>query len=226
MTGKFYVYGDSLLKATVPDEQFRYHFHAAELLESYPAAQQVVNRAKMGATVRKGLQLVQHDLQRGQQARAALVGYGGNDSDFDWQAVSDDPEGEHHPRTELPEFRRLLTETVNLLRQGGIQPLLMTLPPIDAGRYLDFVCRGGADKSRILRWLGDCQMIYRYQELYSDTVAQVAAEQSVPLIPVRRAFLWDQNYCRMISPDGIHLNMTGYRRLFDTIADWTAAHLA
>ena len=148
MTGKFYVYGDSLLKATVPDEQFRYHFHADELLDSYPAGQQVV------------------------------------------------------------------------------QPVLMTLPPIDAARYLDFICRGGADKGRILRWLGDCQMIYRYQELYSDTVAQVAAEQAVPLIPVRRAFLWDQNYCRMISADGIHLNMTGYRRLFDTIADWTAAHLA
>ena len=226
MTGKFYVYGDSLLKATVPDEQFRYHFHADELLDTYPGAQQVVNRSMMGATVRKGRQLVERDARRGLDARYALVGYGGNDSDFDWQAVSDDPTGEHHPRTELPEFRRILSETVALLRQRGVQPVLMTLPPIDAGRYLDFICRGGADKGRILGWLGDCQMIYRYQELYSDTVAQVAAEQAVPLIPVRRAFLWDQNYCRMISADGIHLNMTGYRRLFDTIADWTAAHLA
>ena len=52
-----------------------------------------------------------------------------------------------------------------------------------------------------------------------------AAEQQVPLIPVRRAFLWDQNYCRMISPDGIHLNMTGYRRLFDTIGQWAQEHL-
>ena len=55
--------------------------------------------------------------------------------------------------------------------------------------------------------------------------AAVAAEQAVPLIPVRRAFLWDQNYCRMISPDGIHLNMTGYRRLFDTIGQWAQEHL-
>ncbi len=222
MTDKIYLYGDSLLKATVPDEDFRYHFHASELLGDHP---EVVSRAMMGATVRKGLQLVERDTARGLDARYALVGYGGNDSDFDWQAISDDPAGEHKPKTELPDFARILGETVELLRQKGVQPLLMTLPPIDAGRYLDFVCRGGADKGRILSWLGDCQMIYRYQELYSDTVAAVAAEHHVPLIPVRRAFLWDQNYCRMISPDGIHLNMTGYRRLFDTIGQWAREHL-
>ena len=27
MDSKMYVYGDSLLKATVPDQEFRYHFH-------------------------------------------------------------------------------------------------------------------------------------------------------------------------------------------------------
>ena len=223
MTGKFYLYGDSLLKATVPDEEFRYHFHASELLSGHP---EVVSRAMMGATVRKGRQLVERDAARGFDAQYALVGYGGNDSDFDWQAISDDPTGEHHPKTELPEFRRILAETVELLRQKGVQPLLMTLPPIDAEKYLRFICRGGADRSRILSWLGDCQMIYRYQELYSDTVAAVAAEQAVPLIPVRRAFLWDLNYCRMISPDGIHLNMTGYRRLIDTIGRWARENLA
>ena len=82
MTGKFYLYGDSLLKATVPDEEFRYHFHAGELLSGHP---EVVNRAMMGATVRKGRQLVERDTQRGLNAQYALMGYGGNDSDFDWQ---------------------------------------------------------------------------------------------------------------------------------------------
>ncbi len=218
MEGTIYLYGDSLLKATVPDASFRYHFHAGELLGSYGA--QVVNRAKMGATVRKGRQLVQHDVDRGLVCRYALVAYGGNDSDFDWQAVSADPEGGHLPRTELGEFARILGETVALLRCRGVQPLLMTLPPIDAGRYLDFICRGGGDRGRILRWLGDCQRIYRQQELYSDTVAQVAAAERVPLIPVRRAFLASSNCAELISPDGIHLNLEGYRRLFDTIAGW------
>ena len=75
-----YVYGDSLLKATVPDEQFHYHFHLPEVMERYSGRQtEVVSRAKMGATIRKGQALLDHDLQRGLQADFALIAYGGND---------------------------------------------------------------------------------------------------------------------------------------------------
>ena len=73
-----YVYGDSLLKATVPDEAMRYHFHLAEVMARYPTERlEVVNRAKMGSTISKGLSLVAHDVQRGMDARWALVAYGG-----------------------------------------------------------------------------------------------------------------------------------------------------
>ena len=34
-----YIYGDSLLKATMPDEQFRYHFHLPEVMERYSGRQ-------------------------------------------------------------------------------------------------------------------------------------------------------------------------------------------
>ena len=65
-----YIYGDSLLKATVPDEEMRYHFHLPEVMAQYPTDRlEVVNRAKMGATVTKGLSLVEHDAARGIDAR-------------------------------------------------------------------------------------------------------------------------------------------------------------
>ncbi len=221
MRDKLYVYGDSLMKATVPDENFRYHFHIDEWMEQEPSpAVEVVNRARMGATIRKGQALVARDLERGAQGRWALIGYGGNDCDFDWGAVAEKPDGEHHPKTELPEFLHILKETAAALLQKGIQPVLMTLPPIDAQRYLDFICRRGLDRSRILHWLGDCQMIYRYQELYSDSVAQLAMAEGLPLIGVRQAFLGDRTCAGMIAADGIHLTMEGYRRLYGTIGDW------
>ena len=31
-----YIYGDSLLKATVPDAAMRYHFHLSEVMAQYP----------------------------------------------------------------------------------------------------------------------------------------------------------------------------------------------
>ncbi len=221
MRDKLYVYGDSLMKATVPDENFHYHFHIDEWMEQEPSpAVEVVNRARMGATIRKGQALVARDLERGAQGRWALIGYGGNDCDFDWGAVAEKPDGEHHPKTELPEFLHILKETAAALLQKGIQPVLMTLPPIDAQRYLDFICRRGLDRSRILHWLGDCQMIYRYQELYSDSVAQLAMAEGLPLIGVRQAFLGDRTCAGMIAADGIHLTMEGYRRLYGTIGEW------
>ena len=85
MPDKIYIYGDSLLKATVPDVDFHYHFHINEVMQRYQTKLvEVVNRSKMGATIRKGLSLVRHDLDRGLEARYALVSYGGNDSDYDW----------------------------------------------------------------------------------------------------------------------------------------------
>ena len=221
-----YVYGDSLLKATVPDDAMRYHFHLSEVMAQYPTERlEVVNRAKMGSTITKGLSLVEHDVQRGMDARWALVAYGGNDSDFDWADIAADPEREHKPRTELPEFLAKLKQTVAELLAAGVQPVLMTLPPIDGARYLDYICSGGLDRQRILHWLGDVGRIYRHQELYSDTVASFAMSEGLPLIDVRRRFLPLRELPQLIAADGIHLTMQGYRQLFDTLAQWVRSQL-
>lgn len=216
-----YVYGDSLMKATMPDQAFRYHFHLDELRERYHRdGLTLTNRAKMGATVSKGLALVTHDAERGLDARYALVAYGGNDSDFDWAEIAAWPEAEHRPRTELGAFRRLLTQTLEVLRGAGVQPVLMSLPPIDAERYLSFICRNGLNRGNILHWLGDVQRIYRYQEAYSDTVATVAARQDVPLVDVRSSFLLERQLPQLIAADGIHLTMPGYVKLYDILTGW------
>lgn len=226
MADKIYLYGDSLLKATIPDGQFRYHFHIDQLMQRYQTERvEVVNRSKMGATVSKGQRLVQHDLARGLQARYALVAYGGNDSDYDWFAVDAAPDGEHHPRTELPHFVETLRQLLNQLRRGGVQPVMMTLPPVDSERYLSFLCRDGLRRERIVSWLGDVQHIYHHQELYADAAAELALRQGVPLIPVRQRFLCSRDLPQLIAADGIHLTMPGYEQLFDTLADWLRHNL-
>ena len=220
-----FIYGDSLLKATVPDEDMHYRFHLPEVMAQYPTDRlEVVNRAKMGATVTKGLSLVEHDVQRGMDARWALVAYGGNDSDFDWEAIAAAPEQEHLPHTVLPEFIEKLRRAVQELTAAGVQPVLMTLPPIDGQRYFQFISQR-ADGGSILRWLGDVGRIYRHQEMYSDAVAALAMTEGLPLIDVRRQFLPMRDLPRFIAADGIHLTMAGYRCLFDTLAGWVRERL-
>ena len=67
--------------------------------------------------------------------------------------------------------------------------------------------------------------IYRHQELYSDAVAALAMTEGLPLIDVRRQFLPMRDLPRYIAADGIHLTMTGYRCLFDTLAGWIRERL-
>ena len=163
-------------------------------------------------------------MQRGMDARWALVAYGGNDSDFDWEAVAAAPEQDHLPRTTLPEFTEKLHCAVTALKSAGVQPVLMTLPPIDGQRYFRFISQK-TDGGSVLRWLGDVGRIYRHQELYSDAVAALAFAEGVSLIDVRRQFLPQRDLSGLIAADGIHLTMSGYRCLFDTLADWVRARL-
>ena len=135
-------------------------------------------------------------------------------------AIDADPEADHRPNTELPVFADTLHETLDALRQGGVQPVMMTLPPIDGERYLSFLCRDNLRRDRILDWLGEPQMIYRHQELYADTAAEIALRENIPLIPVRQTFLRNHRLSQLIAADGIHLTMGGYEQLFDTLADW------
>lgn len=80
------VYGDSLMKGTLPDEQLRYHFHT-DLFEAPLAGvdAEVTNKSVFGATSRKGVTLVQRDLARGHRYDWALIEYGGNDCNYDWR---------------------------------------------------------------------------------------------------------------------------------------------
>ena len=218
MAKKGFIYGDSLLKATVPEADGKYKFHLGEVMGRYgDAAEHITNRAKFGATVEKGMALVSHDLERGMDADWALIGYGGNDSDYAWADIAADPKAVHLPRTSLARFGEVLGQTVALLRERGVQPVLMTLPPIDAQRYFDFFCRSGLDRNAILSWLGEIGVIYRHQEMYSDAIATFARRQDVPLIDVRRCFLPDHHLGDLIASDGIHLTLPGYERMMDAI---------
>ena len=62
-----------------------------------------------------------------------------------------DPAGEHLCKVPPERFSRLMQAAVEAVRAAGGKPLLTTLPPIDPKRYLDWVCRNGLSRDRILQ---------------------------------------------------------------------------
>jgi acyl-CoA thioesterase-1 len=215
-----HVFGDSIMKGIVLDKKARRYMPLPDInfrkIEEKFAVR-IFNRSRFGCTVTKGLAMLRKFLEKEQECDCVLLEYGGNDCNFKWEEVAAHPDKEHKPATELPVFKDMLREMVNLLKRYGIRPVMMTLPPVDAEKYLAFMADKGLNTENILEWLGDAQMIYRYQELYSAQVAALAEETGSPLVDVRRLFLDKTHphpYKRLICDDGIHPSAEGHELIY------------
>ena len=219
---KIVIYGDSLMKGTVLDENMRYHTVMAENIRDFSKALglSVKNRAKFGSTIVQGAGIMERDLSESLDYDYALIEFGGNDCSFKWKEVAQNPELDHRPITSLEQFEKTCLCMISKLKARNITPALMTLPPIDAERHLDFIGREGDDRRGILRWLGDANMIYRFHEHYSSSIEKIAQITQTILVDVRSRFLVRHDLKDLICLDGVHLKPEGYRMIADAFADF------
>ncbi|MCU6625738.1 SGNH/GDSL hydrolase family protein, partial [Klebsiella pneumoniae] len=112
------------------------------------------NHSTMGRTITKGHEILTKDLAKDATNDIAIIEFGGNDCDFNWAEVAENPAAEHIPRTPINIFETQLLEMIARLKKLDIKPILMTLPPLHAKRYFDFITRDGLNKDNILQFLG------------------------------------------------------------------------
>lgn len=214
------VWGDSLARGVIyDDEKKRYRISpvcAANIISEKTGAV-ITNRSHMGMTSAQGLSQMQDDIARGIGGDVAFLEFGGNDSDFDWKAISEAPDAEHLPKTVISQYEEDMCRMIELSREHGMEPMLATLPPLMADRYFEFFSRNGLNRGNILHWLGDVNKIYRFHERYSLAVARIASKYNCRIMDLRTAFLdkWDARpyFCA----DGIHPNDAGQRLIGETI---------
>lgn len=211
------IWGDSLLKGVVFDElRNRYQILRGNCVQRLAALLPcpVENNALMGCTAPQGLELLR--ACEAQPGGVAIIEFGGNDCDLDWAAVAADPEADHQPKTPPEEFESKLEECVERARQAGMQPMLAVPTPLHAQRYFDWVTKG-LDRGAVLRFLGDVERIYRWQERYALLVCRAASKLGCPLIDLRSAFLAVKGYERLLCVDGIHPNEEGHALMLETM---------
>lgn len=221
---KIQIYGDSIMKGVEMDASKRYILPQecgwGKLESEFPLS--ISNNSKFGCTITKGIGQLERSLKKGLSCDMVLLEYGGNDCDFNWKEVAERPFDEHHPHTDLPVFEETYRKMVHLLKQHGITPIIMSLPPIDAEKYFEWICvRDKVDRKGLLCFLGDVQRIYRYQEMYSDAACKVAWETGAVLADVRRAFLDKRNFKDLLCDDGIHPNKNGHALMGETFEQFT-----
>ncbi|WP_205622771.1 SGNH/GDSL hydrolase family protein [Paenibacillus wynnii] len=220
---KYIVSGDSISKGVIYDEdRSRYVI----LEENYVSLLQnklngaLRNTAKFGNTLMKGLGNLKRDVLK-EKPDVVLIEFGGNDCDFHWGEIADNPEAEHNPKTDFPAFEKMLLDMIDFLRNQQIMPILMSLPPLNADSYFKWVSQNNpVSEVNILKWLGSVTKIYWWQERYNSTIIKVAESTKTKIIDVRGAFLQQPDFTKFICMDGIHPNKEGHRIIFDKVMDF------
>jgi lysophospholipase L1-like esterase len=179
------------------------------------------NRSRFGSTIQKAMALIRRDAQTPpEEPEIAVLEFGGNDCDYDWAAISEHPEAAYDCKTPPPLFLERYREAVELLRRSGRTPVILNLPPIHSGRYLDSICRNGLNRENILRWLGDVEAISRWQEQYSAMTERLAREKGAPLIDLRGAFpAGGDALAELTCADGIHPSRAGQGRIYRRLCE-------
>ena len=222
MTKRIALFGDSILKGIILGDDNRYHIskkvdwaHIEEKLDI-----EIVNCSKMGLCIKAGREKLEKFLNEHPEIDTIVLEYGGNDSDYAWDKVASNPLGVNSPKTDFTLFGENLKSMVNMIKSYNKKPVLMTLPPIIADKYFDFIVSLGNDKENIKTFLGDIQVIYRRQEMYSNEISKVARLTNVDLVDVRHMFLQSDNMENLYCQDGIHPNCDGQKLIMKAFLEY------
>lgn len=215
--------GDSITKGVVLNEQNRYSAADQCFLDiiSNELDLRIDNYGKFGCTVGYGNSVIERHTADIADSDYTFIEYGGNDCDFDWMKIAQDPHGEHKARTPLEEFTEELSSLVAKIRELGSVPVLISLPPILSDTYFSFFSRSMSDeqKNNIKEWLGgDIGIISRWHESYNRALFQVANQTRTQIIDITTPFdTFRGDLTSLYCADGIHPNARGHKLIAHSI---------
>lgn len=220
---KFLISGDSISKGVIYDDVKRKY---VVIENNYISLLQdkidgiVYNTARFGNTLFKGVRKLKSDVET-KNPDFVLIEYGGNDCDFLWNEIAENPTIDHKPKNDFNSFEKQLKDTIVYLKKSKVTPILLTLPPLNADRYFKWVSRNNSlAEKNIMKWLGSVTKIYWWQEKYNSIIIKIAEETNTRWIDIRGAFLQSPDYSDLLCIDGIHPNEKGHQIIANKIIDY------
>ncbi len=223
---KLEIYGDSILRGvTYSAETGRYGLYSKDRFSDlHECGIETKNNSRMGATVDRGLEMLRRNLSEEAAGTVVIFEYGGNDCDYKWAEVSENPDGEFLPNTPEDVYTETYREAIRFTRERGAIPVIASLVPIDAEKYMRWISKN-LSYENILRWLGDVSMLSRWQEYYSHKAERLAYETGAPLLDLRSTFLLSHDYKSLLCEDGIHPTARGHAMIDVAIAKFVKKNI-
>ena len=219
---KIGVFGDSILKGIQMDPEtkkyvVKNHIDLDKIQNKHLVS--IDNFSMFGCTINKGYSLLQRRLEK-RCFDIVLLEYGGNDCDFNWAKISENPHENHIPNTPFSTFIEIYIKIINQLKEKYIEPILTTLPPLEPQRFFDWFCNG-LNKNNILKWLGTVNTIYRWQEKYSRAIERIGFLTNTIVIDIRGSFLNHFKVDDLLCEDGVHPNTRGQKVITETFLNFS-----
>ena len=214
---KIAIWGDSVLKGVVLEEgKDRYSLLKDSSIELIKREYNLMikNNSKFGLTVTKAMRLMDKSLSKGDHPNYVLVELGGNDCDYNWKEISE------NPNTPLPKFIESINTIIEKFRANGIEPILTNLPPLSSQKYFDWFGKNGLNTDNIKKWMGNIDRIFRHQETYSLALMDIANKQKCDLIDIRTPIILEENTDDFICEDGIHPNEKAHKLMAHTFMNY------
>lgn len=226
---KITVWGDSILKGAVTGKNTGHLFDiikedsltlAKQKLDSLASENeflQIDNQSVFGSTITKTQKRLNKTLEKHQNQKGedwcdlAIIESGGNDCDYDWNILAQNPDSEMNPRTSVENFIRILDEMIQKLRQNHITPLVMTMPPLVGDWWYEHVSRDLNPEVMKKFTDGNIFKLYQNHEFYNLKLMEFCTKNNVQMVDMRKAMLSFSDYRKIMCRDGIHPNEDGYK---------------
>lgn len=208
-----YIFGDSLLRGVMPDENGMYHstnyIDFDGLARKYGIS--ISNYSMPTFTSVQGLDWIRKHIQSVPVPDIAIVEYGGNDCDYRWRelAASDRIISEPH-RTSPDEFADTYESILDELLAWGAMPVVTLCPPFPVHIYIRHLISSGISEEKIQAYITSYDNFASEYMTYKDTMRELASKKQLSVLNIEKTFAFLDNLVDYYSEDGLHPNKDGY----------------
>ena len=222
---KIFAFGDSVMKGVITTPQpicdGAVKYMVAEDNFVNTCAQRlgvdIENLSRFGSTILNGIDYINRYFNRIGKGDLVVLEFGGNDCNFDWKAISNNPLGEHKPKLTLQQFSNAYNQLIDKVLEQEAIPVLLSLPELNSAKFFAHVSTG-LNKQNILQWLeGDVANIDHWHEQYNLEVFKIGMRRNVRVIDISTIFLQQRNLAEYLCEDGMHPNEFGHKLIADAI---------